>query len=210
MSLSFLDQLALSAEKFPHQVIIDSMGLPITTSQLWAQSDHVAAALHATGFAVGDTAAISLPDCAQLYLSYLGIVKAGGKVLMCSPVATASEIYAEMAGVSAETLFIMSNRYLPASSHPRKPDRLVVAEVKQYLPRWKKLKFKYVFEKKNGHRVELAADAFSFNDLLKLGKKSPEIFVEAAPGSAEADLGDFVQHFMRGQLYSLEIDPLFL
>ena len=172
---SFLEK---SAVDYADKPVMLFKGHKLTFRQLNEASDAVAAALAAHGFQKGDRAVIYMPNIPQFVITYYGILKAGGIVVATNPLYTERELEHQLADCGAETVFVVSLFYnklkeVVAKGHT-KVKRIIVANIKEYLPAHLRLLFTLLKEKKEGHRVTIQAGDMSFPDFLALGKRSPK------------------------------------
>lgn len=170
--------LVEAARKFPDHPAIILKGHKISYRQLDEETDAFAAALIANGFKKGDRAVIYMPNTPQFVISYFGILKAGGIVIATNPLYTERELEHQLADCGAETVIVLSLYYNTLKNVQRKGKtqvkRVVVANIKEYLPGHLKFLFTLAKEKKEGHRVALEAGDMSFQDFLATGKRLPK------------------------------------
>lgn len=171
----FLEQ---AAQRCPNQTALIFKGNHITYLELNDQANAVAAGLVANGFKKGDRAVIYMVNCPQLVMIYYGIMKAGGIVVATNPLYTFRELEHQLADCEAETVFVMSLYYnLLKRVHEAgntKIKRVVVTNIKEYLPTHLRLLFTIVKESKEGHRVTLKPGDMWFQDFLAAGKQMPK------------------------------------
>lgn len=164
-----------SAEKYPDHPAIIFRGYKITYRQLNLLSDHVAAALHATGFRPGERAVIYMPNTPQFVIAYYGILKAGGIVVATNPLYTGRELEHQLKDCSAETIFVLSlyyNKFKKVQPHSS-VKRVIVTNIKEYIPVHLQWLFTLLKEKKDGHYAKLEDVDMAWGDFLKLGTKAP-------------------------------------
>ncbi len=176
--------LAQSAEKEPNQVAMVFQGKEITYREFNGASDAVAAALAASGFKKGDRAVIYMPNTPQFMIIYFGILRAGGVVIATNPLYSERELEHQLKDCGAETVFVMSRYYPPLKNVQRKGQtqvkRIVVTQLKNYLPTVKKILFGLLREGKTGDKVTLAAGDTWFKDFLALGRQSPKVDLDVS------------------------------
>ncbi|MCP4427043.1 MAG: long-chain fatty acid--CoA ligase [Chloroflexi bacterium] len=174
--------LTESAKKHPDHPALILKGKSISYRQLDEETDAVAAALIANGFKKGDRAVIYMPNTPQFVISYFGILKAGGIAIATNPLYTERELEHQLADCGAETVFVMSLYYNTLKNVQRKGKtnvkRIVVTNIKNYLPGMLKILFSLLKEKKEGHHVTLEAGDMWFQDFLAAGKRAPKPNVE--------------------------------
>ena len=136
---------------------------------LESQSDAFAAALLALGVRPGDRVALLLPNCPQFLVAQFGIWKAGGVVVALNPIYSERELEQALAStarvlVVALTPFYQRVKSIQAPHAGPRRDR----DVDQGVPAAAlRLLFTLFKEKKDGHRITLAADDIWFQALLR-------------------------------------------
>lgn len=174
--------LAETAEKKPNNVAIIFQGKEITYRELDESASAVAAALVASGFKKGDRAVIYMPNTPHFMIIYFGILRAGGVVIATNPLYTERELEHQLKDCGAETVFVMSRYYPLLKNVQRKGKtqvkRIIVTQLKNYLPTVKKILFGLLKERSTGDKVALAAGDTWFKDFLALGQRSPKADVK--------------------------------
>lgn len=166
-----------AARKFPTHTALIFKGRAITYRKLNQLCDAVAAGLHASGFQAGDRAVVYMPNSPQFIIAYYGILKAGGVVVATNPLYTERELEHQLHDCGAETVFVLSLYYnllkrVQATGHTN-VKRVIVSNIKEYLPAHLRILFTLAKEEKEGHRVTLQAGDVAFQDFLQLGLKAP-------------------------------------
>lgn len=158
-----------SARDFPNHTAILFKGHRVTYRELNEATDRLAAALAALGVKKGDRVVIFMPNSAQFVISYYAILKAGGIVVATNPLYSPREMEHQFNDCGAEIALVMSNFYHRVKEvQPKTPlKRLIVTNIKEYLPPVLRLLFTLAKEKKDGHRVELRDGDLWFQDLLR-------------------------------------------
>ena len=173
---------AETAEKKPKNVAVIFQGKEITYRELDDAANAVAAALVASGFKKGDRAVIYMPNTPQFMIIYFGILRAGGVVIATNPLYTERELEHQLKDCGAETVFVMSRYYPLLKNVQRKGKtqvkRVIVTQLKNYLPGMKKILFSLLKERSSGDKVTLAAGDTWFKDFLDLGQRSPKAEIE--------------------------------
>ncbi|MCA9927654.1 MAG: long-chain fatty acid--CoA ligase [Anaerolineales bacterium] len=167
-----------AARKYPDHTAIIFKGSSITYRQLDQATDAVAAALIANGFKKGDRAVVYMPNTPQFVISYFGILKAGGIVIATNPLYTERELEHQLADCGAETVFVLSLFYEQLKRVQQKGHtnvkRIIVTNIKEYLPPLLRILFTLAKERKEGHRVTLEAGDLAFPAFLQMGMKAPK------------------------------------
>lgn len=172
------DFLIQAAQKFPNNTAITFKGTRISYRDFDELSDAVAAALVANGFKKGDRAVIYMPNSPQFLIGYFGVLKAGGIVIATNPLYTERELTHQLADCGAETVFVLS-RFYPLLKKVQKAGhtqlkRIIVTNIKDYLPAHLRILYTLAKEKKEGDRVALEPGDMTMNDFIAAGKRAPK------------------------------------
>ncbi len=161
--------LEKSAEKYPDQACATFKGSAITYSEMDELTNRLAGALAAMGVKKGTPVGIFMPNSPQFVMAFYAILKAGGIVVATNPLYTGREIEHQMKDSGTEIMLVMSNFYsLIKEVQPKTPiKKLIVTNLKEYLPGLLRFLFTLTMEKKGGHRVELGEGDYWLQDLLK-------------------------------------------
>lgn len=177
-----------SASKYPERTAIIFKGHKINYRELNELSDAVAAALISYGFKKGDRAVIYMANTPQFVISYFGILKAGGIVIATNPLYTERELEHQLVDCGAETVFVMSLYYgllkRVQSKGMTSVKRIILTNIKEYLPPHLKLLFTIAKEKKDGHRVTLQPGDMWFQDFVAAGKQAAKVNVDVSSEDA--------------------------
>jgi long-chain acyl-CoA synthetase len=169
--------LEKSAAEHPEEPAIIFKGRHIKYRDLNLMADAVAAALNVHGFRKGDRAVIYMPNIPQFVVSFFGILKAGGIVIATNPLYSERELEHQLADCGAETVFVMSSYYEKLKRVQEKGNtnvnRVIVTNVKEFLPWHLGFLFTLAKERKEGHRVTIRPGDMSFRDFLESGRKAP-------------------------------------
>ena len=182
-----LDQLLRdSADKHPdHTATIfgGSLGsrvLDATLSyrQLDQAVDRFAAALQRMGVGQGDRVAVMLPNCPQFAIAAFATWRIGAIMVCCNPLYVAREIEHLLSDSGSETMVVMTSLYerVQKVRAKTKLKRVIVTNIKEYLPGMLRLLFTIAREKKEGHRIDISgeADTYWFQDVLGKGTAAPQ------------------------------------
>lgn len=154
------------AHKLPGQPLMDA---PMTYRELRDAVNRFANALVQLGVKKGDRVAIYLPNSPQFAIAFYGTLKAGAVIAPVNPIYTPRELEFILQDSGAETIVALSQFY-PKLQQVRAKTKLknvIVTNIKEYFPGTLKTLFTLAMEKKEGHRVELAAGDLWFQDVLK-------------------------------------------
>lgn len=157
-----------SARDYPDRTACLFKGHRVSYRELNDLSDRLAAALVAQGVKKGDRVVIFMPNSVQFVMSYYAILKAGGVVVATNPLYSPREIEHQFNDCGAEIALVMSNFYHRVKEvQPKTPlKRIIVTNIKEYLPPVLRLLFTVAREKKDGHRAELKDGDVWLQDLL--------------------------------------------
>lgn len=173
------DYLDRAAQTIPDKVaLITTAKLPIvgrqdsrmTYRELKAQADALAAALVAMGLKKGDRVAVVMPNTAAFAISYFAILKAGGVVAATNPTYPAKRMAYQINDCDAEIVICLSLFYdvIKSIQNETKVKRVIVSNIKDFMPGVAKMLFTVAAEKKGGHRIEnLHQDDLMLLDVLK-------------------------------------------
>lgn len=179
------DFLTRTVQKQPNDVaLITTAKLPlvgrlsagVTYRELDDASNALAAALMDMGLKKGETVAIVLPNCTAFAIAYYGILKAGGIVAATNPTYPAAKMEYQINDCDARFIICLSLFYtmIKGFQHKTKVEKVIVANIKDYLPPLAKLLFTLTKEKKDGHAVTIQTGDTKFLDVLGqyAGKKA--------------------------------------
>ena len=158
-------------------------GASVSYRRLERQSDAFAAAVVSLGVRPGDRVALLLPNCPQFMVAQFGIWKAGGVVVALNPIYSERELEAALESTGAVLAIALTPFYGRVKAvQPRTRLRGVIAtSIKEYLPPALRLLFTVFKEKKDGHRITIAAGDLWFQDLLRTHRASPKAAVDVRP-----------------------------
>jgi long-chain acyl-CoA synthetase len=174
-----------AARERPRHPAVVFKGRAISCGDLDALSDAFAAALADLGVRKGDRVALLLPNSPQFLIAELGAWKAGAVVVPLNPIYTAHELEMPLTDSGAEIVIALSSFYTrvkqaqTAATHIR---RVIVTNIKEYLPRHLRVLFTIFRERREGHRVRLQTGDLRFADLIERhrGSSAPRVTVSAA------------------------------
>lgn len=160
--------LEKAAEEYPSRPCAIFKGAEITYREMNDLVDRLAAGLAEMGVKKGMPVALFMPNSPQFVLAFYAILKAGGIVVATNPLYTAREIEHQMNDSGAEFMIVMSNFYRTIKDVQPKTGlkKLIVTNIKEYLPGLLRFLFTLTKEKKDGHRVELAEGDLWMRDIL--------------------------------------------
>jgi long-chain acyl-CoA synthetase len=180
---TLLDYLAELARDHGDKPAVLFKGTSVSYRRLERESDAFAAALAALGIRRGDRVALLLPNCPQFMVAEFGIWKAGAIVVALNPTYSEREIESALEAARVSTVVTLTPFYRRVKHvQGRTPvQRVIATSIKEYLPPLLRLLFTLFKEKKDGHRIDLAAGDLWFGDLLRAHRVSPRPAVTVAP-----------------------------
>ena len=158
-------------------------GSTISYGDLDSQSTAFAAALAAIGVRPGDRVALLLPNCPQFFIAEFGAWKAGAIVVPLNPIYAERELEAALSSTGATVAVALTPFYQRIKNiQVRTQLREVIAtSIKEYLPAVLRILFTLFKEKKDGHRISLAAGDRWFQGVLREHQSSPRPAVTVRP-----------------------------
>ncbi len=171
--------------KYPNHIATlfgnGGMDAALTYAELNDLVNRFANALSALGVKKGERVAIYLPNCPQFVIAYYATLKIGAVVAPVNPLYTPRELEHQVKDAGAETIIVLS-RFYPNVQQVRgntKLKNVIVTNIKEYFKPVLKLLFTLAKEKKDGHRVTLAAGDKWFQDVLATGAATkPNVVVK--------------------------------
>ena len=158
-------------------------GSTVSYGELDSQSSALAAALSALGVRPGDRVAVVLPNCPQFFVAEFGAWKAGAIVVPLNPIYTERELEAALTSTGATVVVALTPFYQRIKNiQARTQVREVIAtSIKEYLPAALRILFTLFKEKKEGHRISIAAGDRWLQDVLREYRSSPRPAVTVRP-----------------------------
>lgn len=180
---TLVDVVHESARARPQHPALWFKGHTLSYGELDRLSDAFAAGLVRLGVRKGDRVAILMPNTPQYVIAELGIWKAGGIVASVNPLYTGAELEHMFKECDAETVVTLSLFYDKVKEvQPRTPlRRVIVANIKEYLPPVLRFLFTLAKEKKEGHRVSLRDGDIAFQDVLRQNRGAARPQVDVQP-----------------------------
>ena len=156
-------------------------GTTMSYAQLDAESTAFAAALFAIGVRKGDRVALVLPNCPQFLVAEFGAWKTGAIVVALNPTYSEREFEQALDSTRATVAVVLTPFYGRIKSIQGRTavTHVVATSIKEYLPPLLRVLFTLFKEKKDGHRIALAAgDSWLQNQIgVKRGAALPEVTV---------------------------------
>ncbi len=165
---TMLDVVRDTVQERPNHTAVIFKGAKVTIAELERQTDAFGAALTDLGVKPGDRVALLLPNSPQAIIAQYGAWKAGAIVAPLNALYTERELELMLNEISAETVVVLTPFYQKLKTiQSRTPvKRVVVANIKEYLPPVLRLLFTVAKEKKEGHRVAVQPQDYRWADLM--------------------------------------------
>jgi long-chain acyl-CoA synthetase len=172
-----------AARKHPETACTIFKGARVTYKEMNDITDRLAAALASLGVRKGDRVGIFMPNSPQFVMAYFAILKLGGVVVATNPLYSPREIEHQLNDAGVEVMFVMSNFYsrIKEVQSKTKIRKLIVGTIKEALPPLLGFLFGLTKEKKDGHRVTLAAGDIWMKDLIERCKPEDRPKIEVSP-----------------------------
>ncbi len=172
-----------SAQKYPDSPCTIFKGAVITYSEINKLTDQLAVGIAELGVKKGDRVGIFMPNTPQFVLTFFAILKAGAVVVSINPLYQPREIIHHVNDAGIEVMFVMSNFYklIKQAQPDTKIKKIVVSNLKEYLPPVLAFLFGLTKEKKGGFRVELAQGDIWFKDLIARHKPEERPKLDMGP-----------------------------
>ncbi|OGO25635.1 MAG: hypothetical protein A2136_01790 [Chloroflexi bacterium RBG_16_54_11] len=157
-----------SARKYPDSPCTVFKGGVLTYREMNEITDQMAAGIAGLGVKKGDRVGIFMLNTPQFVITFFSILKAGGVVVAINPLYSAREIEHQVNDAGIEVMFVLSNYYnLIKQTQPKtKIKKVVVSNIKDYLPPVLAFLFGLTKEKKGGFRVTLLPGDMWLKDLI--------------------------------------------
>jgi long-chain acyl-CoA synthetase len=180
---TLLDVVSESASLRPHGRALLFQGKTISYAELEQLSTAFANALNAVGVKPGERVALMLPNTPQMIISIFGIWKAGAILVSLNPLYTEHELEHALNDSGAETVIVLTPFYnkLKALQARTQVRNVIATNIKEFLPRVKRVLFTQFKEKQDGHRITLQRGDFWFTDLLQANQHKPKLAHQVKP-----------------------------
>lgn len=147
--------LSSAARRWPRQVAIRFGGGSIRFRKLEELTNRFANGLLSLGVAPGDRVMLLLPNVPQTVVAYYGTLRIGAVVVFSGPLSDEEELARQIEASGAETLVTLSLYQETAQAVRARTGlkHIIFANVKDYLPFWRRWLFARTREGQEGHRL---------------------------------------------------------
>jgi len=128
-----------ACDRDPGRRAVVFYGRDITYRELRDAVDRLANALAALGLKKGDRVALYLVNSPQFIIAYFAVLKCGATVTPISPVYTSHEVRHQLEDSGARAVICQDVLYEKVAKSGVALDFVVVTQVGEYLPAWKRL-----------------------------------------------------------------------
>ncbi len=155
-------------EKYPHKPAIIYLGEKFSYSELRDLVLRFAGALSELGVGADDKVVIYIPNCPQFLIAYFGIQEVGAVPVPVSPIYTPFELEYMVGDSGAETIICQDTnfRYVKEVSEKRNLRRIIVTNLTDLLPWWKRVLGR-ALEKVPRGVVKKTGQVHFFGDLIR-------------------------------------------
>ena len=166
---TLLDVVAETARQRPDHSAFLFKGAQVSYGRFQRESDAFAAALAHLGVKKGDRVVLLIPNSPQFFIAEFGAWKAGAIVSPLNPLYTERELKHALNETGAKVAVVLTPFYakVKALQAATPVQRVIATNIKEYLPGLTRLLFTLFMEKKEGHRITLAAGDLWMQDLIR-------------------------------------------
>jgi long-chain acyl-CoA synthetase len=166
---TLVDIVRRTASERPDDPALYFNGRALSYAEIERESNALAEALKSLGIDSGARVALLMPNSPQMVISELAVWKAGAIVVPLNPLYTETELVYALNECGAETVIVLSVFYskIKAVESDTRLRRVIVSNIKEYLPSLKKALFSLLKEKKGGHCIERHKEDFLLQELIR-------------------------------------------
>jgi long-chain acyl-CoA synthetase len=166
---TLLDVISDTLRERPEHTALIFKGKRISYAELEQLSNAFAAALLALGVQKGERVALVVPNTPQSIFGQIGTWKAGAIVAPINALYTEHELEHAFNEIGVETVVVLTPFYakVKAIQSRTQVKRVIVTNIKEFLPPVMRVLFTLLKEKKEGHRVALEPGDWWLSDLLR-------------------------------------------
>ncbi len=152
-------------------------GRRVSYWELNEAANRFAVGLQRLGVQKGDRVMLLLPNMPQSVIAYYGALKIGAVVVLTNPLFDEATLTYQLRDSGAETLVTMGPFYpmVRRAQQDTGLKRVIVANIRDYLPPLKQLAFALTRERAEGHRVDLSGEdgAYRWGEVVYPGLARP-------------------------------------
>jgi long-chain acyl-CoA synthetase len=181
--------VAAAADQNQDKTAAIFMGKELSFSQIFAQVERMAGALHAKGVKKGDRVVLLLPNCPQFIIAFYAIQRLGATVVLANPLNVERELLFKFKDSGAKALIVLDllSQRVNNIKGDLDLDLIVYTSLADYLPF--PLNLLYPIKRsldKNMPKVNIQRDARTvmFKELLAQGGQAPRVEIDPAEMAA--------------------------
>ncbi len=180
--ITMIDVVAETVRQRPAHTALIFKGTRISYGELDRLSNAFGEALVAAGVKKGERVVLLLPNSPQVVIAQLGAWKAGAIVAPMNALYTEYELEKMLKEIGAETVVVLTPFYGKVKAvQPRTQiRRVIVTNIKEYLPWPLRLLFTLLKEKKGGHRAVLQEGDLRMHEMIRRHRQAPRPAVDVS------------------------------
>lgn len=180
---TLVDVLRERVQQNPAAVALVFKGRKISVAELDRASDALAHSLVRLGVKHGDRVALLLPNAPQFVISQFATWKIGAICAPQNPIHTDRELEESMGASKPESIITLTPFYERVKRVQRAAGvkQVIATNVKEHFPAALRILFTLLKEKKDGHRINLAAGDRWLADLVREGQRLGPFSSQARP-----------------------------
>ncbi|NCU17041.1 long-chain-fatty-acid--CoA ligase [Pallidibacillus pasinlerensis] len=163
--------LVETAKKYPTKVALHFNGKEMTYQEVYESALKFANYLKSIGIQKGDRVAIMLPNTPQSFISFFGVLLAGGIIVQTNPMYTEREVAYQMKDSGAKAIIALDILYPRITKVQNETDleHIIITAIKDYLPFPKNLIYPFIQKKQYGFsvKVEHGGNIHLFTEIMK-------------------------------------------
>lgn len=163
--------LVETAKKYPTKVALHFNGKEMTYQEVYESALKFANYLKSIGIQKGDRVAIMLPNTPQSFISFFGVLFAGGIIVQTNPMYTEREVAYQMKDSGAKAIIALDILYPRITKVQNETDleHIIITAIKDYLPFPKNLIYPFIQKKQYGFsvKVEHGGNIHLFTEIMK-------------------------------------------
>lgn len=163
--------LVETAKKYPTKVALHFNGKEMTYQEVYESALKFSNYLKSIGIQKGDRVAIMLPNTPQSFISFFGVLFAGGIIVQTNPMYTEREVAYQMKDSGAKAIIALDILYPRITKVQNETDleHIIITAIKDYLPFPKNLIYPFIQKKQYGFsvKVEHGGNIHLFTEIMK-------------------------------------------
>ena len=201
--------LSNAAREFPDRAALIFFGQKIGYRELDLLSNRFAHALRQSGIKKGDRVAILLPNIPQFVIAFYGILKAGGIVVLGSPLSNEVEIAYQLQHSGAKVLLTLSSyRAMVEHACETTDIKLVIySNVREYLPIRQRVKLASLIDESSNDNHAAITQSNSTGTDADISGKEKELLIASTISSQAIETTDQHTYRIRASVNAASVNP---